>query len=47
MTNQSHGCDSYGCGVLSPTPNCSISLWYAYSEYSWEMTGMLTPCCCA
>jgi len=31
-TNQSHGWDSYGCGVLRPTPNWSICLWYSYSE---------------
>ena len=47
MTNQSHGCDMYGCGDFSPTPNWSISLWYWNSEYSGARTGLLTPFCCA
>ncbi len=47
MKNQSHGWDSYGCRVLRPTPNWTISRWYWNSESSGEMTGMLVPCCCA
>ena len=43
MNNQSQGCDSYGWWVLRPTPNCSICLWYSYSEYSADSTGVCTP----